>query len=230
MKILAFDTTSLGLTVALLENNILLEKISLNESGKQAEMLIPLLEKILNNAALRYENLDLIATAKGPASFTGVRVGLACAKTLQLATKLPLLCFDSLAVIAYKHRTENGRIFVATDAQMGEFFIGEFFAKNGKVVQVAESRLARLEELSEIFFTDNFFLCGNAKKTIAQILHDKNLSYKISKNSLEEDVSSADLIGLMAYEKFIADGRLYDSSENSNPVYLRAPKISVRKK
>lgn len=205
MKILAFDTSNGTLSIALLENQTILQFVNIQENGKQAEMLVPTLEKVLHDNKIWYNNLDLIATAKGPGSFTGVRIGLSCARAIKLATNLPLITFDSLAAIAYKYRTHSGKILAAIDAKMDEFFVSEFYAENGKLRQLTDSRLVNSNEFTAISASHNF-ICGSAANS--------------------EDGVSADFIGLMAYEEFVAGGNL----NNADPSYLRMPKISERKK
>lgn len=204
MKILAFDTSNGALSIALLEDKKVLQFIDIQENGKQAEMLVVLIEEVLRHNKIWYQDLDLIATTKGPGSFTGVRIGLSCARALKLATNLPLILLDSLLIIAHKHRNHNGPILAAIDAKMDEFFIAEFFAEDGKLRRLTESRLATQEEFAKISLKHNF-ICGSAKNPTENV--------------------SADLIGQIAHEEFLTKG----NSNNADPAYLRMPRISKRK-
>jgi len=205
MKILAFDTSNGTLSAALLEDEKILEFAHIKENGKQAEMLIPTLEAILLNNNIWYNDLNLIATTKGPGSFTSVRIGLSCARAIKLSTNLPLITIDSLFAIAYKYRAHNGKMLVAIDAKMDEFFVAEFFAENNKLLQTTESRIVNSDEFINISKQYDF-ICGNARNV--------------------QDFASADLIGLIAYEEFI-EGK---NNSNVSPSYLRMPNISERKK
>ncbi len=205
MKILAFDTSNGALSIALLENNKLLDFIEMQENGKQAEMLIPLLEDVLWRNKIWYNNLDLIATTKGPGSFTGVRIGLSCAKSIKLATNLPLALVDSLHAIAHKHKSQEGQILATIDAKMDEFFIAEFSSNGNNLIRLTESRLVNKKEFDIIVAKHNF-ICGTTQ--------DSN------------QVAKADSIGLIAYEEFLTGAKFAES----NPSYLRQPKIGERKK
>lgn len=224
MNILAFTTVESSISVALLNDGKIIAQNSITENGKQAELLIPQLEKILHENKIWYEDLNLIATSNGLGSFTGTRIGLTAARTLRLARNLPLITINSCEAIAYKYREISGKIFTVFDAKMNEFFCAEFFSENQKVKQVTEPELVRLEELSNIFPSENFFLCGSGKKIAAEILKQDEKNFKMNE---EEDVISADLIGLLAYEKFLNGEK---DGNNANPIYLRGPKISERKK
>ncbi len=223
MRILAFDTTNSNLSVALLENKKILSKTTTYESGKQSEILIPEIEKILQTSNIWYQDLNFIASTSGPGSFTGVRIGLSTARTLKIATNLPLISLDSLEVLAFKYRQKSEEIFVAIDARMDEFFVGSFVSKNGKLKQITKSQLVKFEDIINFLPKKNFFLCGSGKKIISEILLKNNLKFEIN---LEEDVIEADLVGLLAYEKICEDEQFEEFSE---AIYLREPRISQRK-
>jgi len=93
--ILAFDTAGSNLFVALLSEEKILTQSAIYESGRQAELLITEIEKILCEQKIWYQDLDLIVATKGPGSFTGTRIGLTVARTLKLATNLPLILINS---------------------------------------------------------------------------------------------------------------------------------------
>lgn len=213
-RLLAFDTTNSTLSVALLQDQKILAKNTIRESGKQAEMLIPEIEKILRENKIWYQDLDLIAVTQGPGSFTGVRIGLTVARTLKIATNRPLILINSLEALAFKHREHEGEILVAIDAKMDELFIGKFLAHKGRITIVLESQLVKLEDIKKILPTEDFLLCGSGKKIIAKITRKKIID--------EEEMIEADVVGLLALEK--------SPSQASDPLYLRGPKITERKK
>ena len=122
MRVLAFDTTASTLSVALLLDDKILSKNTIFESGKQSELLIPEIEKILHQNKIWYQDLDLITTTNGPGSFTGTRIGLTCARTLKLATNIGLILVNSCEALAFKYRQKHKNIFVIIDAKAGDFF------------------------------------------------------------------------------------------------------------
>ncbi len=95
MLILAFDTAGLTLSVALFDDEKILAQNVIFESGRQAELLIPEIEKLLHEQKIWYQDLGLIVATKGPGSFTGTRIGLTMARTLKLATNIPLILINS---------------------------------------------------------------------------------------------------------------------------------------
>jgi tRNA threonylcarbamoyladenosine biosynthesis protein TsaB len=227
MKILSFSTVESSVFVALLDGQKIIATNSITEDGKQAELLIPQLEKILHENKIWYKDLNLIATSNGPGSFTGTRIGLTVARTLRLTNNLPLVAVNSCEAIAYKYRQISGKIFTILDAKMNEFFCGEFFAQNQKIKQIAKPKLVRLESFLDIFPSEKFFLCGSGKKIAAEILKKNKKDFEMSE---EKDEVFADLIGRLAYEKFLNDASEEKGCNNFDPIYLRSPKISERKK
>ena len=187
MLILAFDTSASGFCVAILEGKKTLAKSTITESGKQSEFLILEIEKLLKQNKIWYQDLDLIATTNGPGSFTGTRIGLTAARTIKLATNLPLILINSCEAVAYKYREKSENIFVILDARGDDFFYANYDAKEipKQVRDDAESearsrpslrhpelvlgspapQLAKLEDLPNIFLKENFFLCGSGKKS-----------------------------------------------------------------
>ena len=228
MKILAFDSSSLAFSVALLCDEEVLAKNIFFENGRQSEMLICEIEKILNQNQIWYQDLDLIASTRGPGSFTGTRISLTTARILKIALNLPLILLNCCEVLSYKYRQKSAEIFAIIDAKAGDLF----YAKASE-----KPKLVRIENLLEVFLEQKLlakiFICGSGKKIAAEILQKAGICCEISDGS---DEVEADLVGLLAYEKWqknsIPKGGLDDQAlfNNFEPLYLRSPKISERKK
>lgn len=127
MYVLAIDVSVSGCSVAILngETATLHQKRMETERG-QAEFLIPMVNDIVREAALDIKDLDCIAVTRGPGSFTGVRIGLATAKTLGLALDIPVFGFSTLDVIARAHPENPPTVFLI-DTKRDDFYgqIGE---------------------------------------------------------------------------------------------------------
>jgi tRNA threonylcarbamoyladenosine biosynthesis protein TsaB len=197
---LAFDTSASGFSVALLDDEKILQENIISESGKQSELLVPEIEKILKTQKIWYQDLDLIAATNGPGTFTGTRIALTVARTLKAALNIPTIFVNCLEAAAFVNKMHEGKIVVTLDAAMDEVFIAEFFCKNKKLETVSEPHLASAADVSQFFPKDNFLLCKN--------------------------FPTAKIVGLLAYEKFSTN----NFSQNSDALYLRAPRIMERKK
>ena len=123
MVLLAIDTSNRTLSVALLtEKGTIFSKKKQMERG-QGEALIPLIQELLTESKQKVENLNAIAVAVGPGSFTGVRIGLACAKAFGLALNIPVWGVTNLEAEAYGI---NQPVTVVLDSKRGDYFVQHF--------------------------------------------------------------------------------------------------------
>ncbi|MDW7730098.1 MAG: tRNA (adenosine(37)-N6)-threonylcarbamoyltransferase complex dimerization subunit type 1 TsaB [Bacillota bacterium] len=100
MLILGIDTTTLSCSVALLRDDTVLAELTLNIKKTHSERLMPLLDTMLNEAAVERESVQAIAVAAGPGSFTGLRIGVATARALAQGLKIPAVPVCTLEALA----------------------------------------------------------------------------------------------------------------------------------
>lgn len=221
--ILAIETSDSNTSVALLKNHSLLSKSSILEKGKQAELLVDEIEKILHQNFIWYQDLNLLAVNHGPGSFTGVRIGLAVAKTIRFSTNLPLITVNSCEAIAYKYQNFQEEIIVVLNAGFEQFFCANFLWKNKRLLEIRSPFLANIEMIDEFLPKNNFLICGNAKNNFVQIIAKNYSNFQIGQDL---DFIEADLIGKIAYQKFLD----HEIKDEINPLYLKIPSINQRKK
>lgn len=130
MNILAIDTSTEKATVALSMGNEMLcdEQPSLRQ---HAQVLLPMIERLLAQASANLKQLDAIAFGRGPGSFTGLRIACSMAKAIAYAHDLPLYPVSSLSAIAWgaqalKNQYQNAKILAVLDARMKEYYWGCF--------------------------------------------------------------------------------------------------------
>ncbi len=125
--ILAIDTSfgPVGATLATMDGRIIRRIDAENPAGTQAETLPPLVAKLFEGRD--FEQLARVAVTVGPGAFTGVRVGLAFAKGLRLATRAEVLGFSTLACLAAQAAVHGaGNIGAIIDAKRGEVYVQAF--------------------------------------------------------------------------------------------------------
>jgi len=147
MRILALDTaTHLG-TVALLEERdgalLVLAEASASVDSRHGETLLPHLTDVLARGGLKPEDLTMLAVGIGPGSFTGVRVGLATAKGLCLALKIPLVGVSTLDVVA-AGAGDHAKLLVLLDAKKGEVF-GAHYERGQRIGEPFHGPPAKIE-------------------------------------------------------------------------------------
>ena len=89
MKILALESSAVAASVALTEDEVLVAQAFQNSGLTHSRTLMPLCEDLLKNLDLTLADVDLIAVAAGPGSFTGLRIGVSAAKGLAWAAQKP---------------------------------------------------------------------------------------------------------------------------------------------
>ncbi len=140
MNILALDTSMGACSAAVLRANGSARALHLREQVMErghAEALMPMVAEVMQEAALDFADLDLIAATTGPGSFTGVRIAIAAARGLALVTRAKLYGTDSLTVMARAAHaagvTSNAPFAVAADARRGMLYLGLYDAAGRKL-------------------------------------------------------------------------------------------------
>ncbi|WP_080875289.1 tRNA (adenosine(37)-N6)-threonylcarbamoyltransferase complex dimerization subunit type 1 TsaB [Oceanobacillus timonensis] len=156
MKILAMDTSNQVLSVALLDNKQIIGEITTNIAKNHSVRLMPAVEELMKDVNISPAELDRIVVAKGPGSYTGVRIGLATAKTMAWALDIPVIGVSSLEALAYQGILFDGIICPFFDARRGLIYTGAYQSKNQQLHKVMEEEnilmtewLAKLKETKE---------------------------------------------------------------------------------
>jgi tRNA threonylcarbamoyl adenosine modification protein YeaZ len=146
MKILAFDTSLGACSAAVAIGGRIVARLLEPMERGHAERVVPMIAEAMADAALALAELDLIAATPGPGTFTGIRVAVAAAEGLRLATGCPLCGTTSLAVMAAAlgKDAEGRTIAVSVDARREETYT-QFFA-GGALRPLGEAQLLRPEE------------------------------------------------------------------------------------
>jgi tRNA threonylcarbamoyl adenosine modification protein YeaZ len=143
VRILAFFAASEPVSVALVGPA---GEAAREVSGGAVEGLVPAATELLRAAGLRPGDLDAVAVARGPGSFTGLRVGAAAALGLARARRIPLFAVGTLDAWAAAAQAalagDEMRCHVALDARRGEVYLGTFRAPGG--AGATEARLPPL--------------------------------------------------------------------------------------
>jgi tRNA threonylcarbamoyladenosine biosynthesis protein TsaB len=127
VRILALDATLAGCSAALWAGGAVVARRSERLVRGHAERLMPQVREVMAEAGLGFEALDALAVTIGPGSFTGVRIGLATARGLALASAKPLVGLTTLEVIAHGAETSEA-LAVAIGAGRDRVYLQTFAA------------------------------------------------------------------------------------------------------
>ena len=120
--ILGIDTSTIVSSVALIDNNKVLAELNVQHKLTHSEMLMPNIDTLLKLGSVNKCDLTAIAVSIGPGSFTGLRIGLATAKALAYALKIPIVGVSSLEALSYNFILPLIYIIPLLDAQKGDCY------------------------------------------------------------------------------------------------------------
>ena len=101
MKILAIDSASDVCSVALLDNDNLIDEINLENGRTNSENLMPLVDEIIKRNNMDIKDIELLGCTVGPGSFTGIRIGVASIKPIAEVLNIKVASVTSLEVIEF---------------------------------------------------------------------------------------------------------------------------------
>lgn len=147
MKLLAFETSAKAVSVALLEDGRLLGEYYQNSGQTHSRTVMKLARDLLENCDLCPKDVDLVAYANGPGSFTGIRIGVAAAKGFCWGLELPCVPVSTLESMAFSHTDFDGTVCCCMDARREQVYNAVFRICHGAVTRLREDRAISLAEL-----------------------------------------------------------------------------------
>ncbi|MEW6111514.1 MAG: tRNA (adenosine(37)-N6)-threonylcarbamoyltransferase complex dimerization subunit type 1 TsaB [Thermodesulfobacteriota bacterium] len=145
MIILAVHSTSPVLSVAISENDRVLAEHAAEPDRRHLENLPILIKDLLTRLELKPIDIEGIAVARGPGSFSGIRVGLATAKGMALALGKPVVGVSSLEILAWQGLQDGEWGFPIIDARRNEICTGLYCHRDGRLDLHAGPVLARAD-------------------------------------------------------------------------------------
>ena len=163
MLILAFETSAKAGSVALLENGILLAESYQNTGLTHSQTLLSMAEAILLSSSKTPQDVDAVAVAAGPGSFTGVRIGVAAAKGFAWGKEIPCYGVSTLEAMARSLGLWQGIVCCVMDARRNQVYNALFRMEGGNLTRLTEDRAISLEELQNELkiFEETVFLVGD---------------------------------------------------------------------
>jgi tRNA threonylcarbamoyladenosine biosynthesis protein TsaB len=140
LKLLAVETSTELCSAALLRGDELLVEQAL-APNQHAELLEPMVRRLLARTGLGIRHLDALAFGQGPGSFTGIRIGCGLVQGLAFATGLPVVPVPSLLALA--EQSGESRVLSALDARMGEAYFAAYSRMGGDWSAVLPPQLVR---------------------------------------------------------------------------------------
>lgn len=217
MRILALESSATACSVAVTEDSALIAQYFQNNGLTHSATLMPMARDLLKNCGLELGDIDLIAVAHGPGSFTGLRIGVAAAKGLAWAAEKPCAGVSTLEAMAMACAFTGGIIVCAMDARRAQVYNAVFDASGGAITRLCDDRAISIEELAPELSAVNkqFFVVGDGAELCYNAFVEKGLNAVLAPRHLR--FQSAYGVALAAEKAEPV------TPERLNPVYIRLP-------
>lgn len=221
MKILAIDTSSSICSVAILEDDELIDEINLDDGRTHSENLMPLIDNILKRNSLDIKDIEMISCCTGPGSFTGIRIGVATIKPMAEVLNIKVASVTSLEILA--RNIQNAETIVSLiDARNNQVYCGIFDKEYNKKQEYLADDINNVIEVLKNY--KNITFVGNGA-----ILHKELLTNSLKNvNFSNENEQSAKNCGKIGYKKYL-ENELY-TADTIVPIYLRKSQAERLKK
>ena len=215
MLILAFESSAKSASVALVKDGELLSQYSQCSALTHSRTLLPMAEDMLKNAEVKLSEVDLIAVAHGPGSFTGIRIGVSTVKGLSWAADKPCVGVSTLEAMAWHGLMAGGYVCPVMDARRQQVYNALFMIEDGKPQRITDDRPIALAQLAdEVRSLDApVLLVGDGAALTERFFRENSVPCRIAPENLRWQ--SAWGVAMAASDKQPG------TSETLLPVYLR---------
>lgn len=168
MIILGVETATQQVGCALGGQEGILGSFHAAKGRRHAEILVPSIEFLFDQVRMKPAEVSCIAVDIGPGLFTGLRVGIATAKSMAMALRVPMIGLSSLDLLAYPARHSNRLIVPVIDGKRGEIFWAFYRQVSGGVQRLSDFQVSKPDDLAAEL---------QARKELALLVGDGALRY-----------------------------------------------------
>lgn len=223
--ILQIETSTTVCSVALSENGKCIALKELNERNIHASSITVFIEEVMKIANRKFAELNAVAIAMGPGSYTGLRIGVSTAKGLCYALNIPLIAINTLEMMVEGYLTENknfdGLVVPMLDARRMEVFAGVW--KNATTV-IAPTAAVLLDENTFENYLNNqkLVFIGDGAPKFFEVMKHENAKFDF------KNYNSAAYLSSLAYQKF--NDSKFEDVAYFEPFYLKDFMVTTPKK
>ena len=219
MKILALETSAKSVSAAVTEEGAVLACAYQNTGLTHSRTLMPLVDAMLQNSGISLADVDCIAAAAGPGSFTGLRIGVSAAKGLAWTLDIPCCAVSTLEAMAWNLRHMNATVICAMDARRGQIYNAIFAARDGSLERLTPDRAISLSQLASEIKNDGEtkIIVGDGAKLCYTFLSETGADCRMA----PPELVMQNAVGVaLAAEEMAARGETVDPRD-LKPNYLR---------
>lgn len=216
LRILALESSAKAASCAISEGGRLLASYYQNNGLTHSKTLLPMAESLLAGCGLTMADIDLVAVAKGPGSFTGIRIGVAAAKGLMWGAEKPGAGVSTLEAMAWGCTCMEGSVICAAmDARRNQIYNALFEIKDGVPVRLCEDRAIAIAELAEELKKSgkSVFIVGDGAELCYNNLNRENIPCTLAPENMRFQSACGVAMAAAAMSE--------DAWGDIEPVYLR---------
>lgn len=216
LRILALESSAKAASCAISEGGKLLASYYQNNGLTHSKTLLPMAEALLASCGLTMADIDLVAVAKGPGSFTGIRIGVAAAKGLMWGAEKPGAGVSTLEAMAWGCTCMEGSVIcTAMDARRSQIYNALFEIKGGIPVRLCEDRAIAISELAEELKKSgkSVFIVGDGSELCYNTLNGENIPCTLAPENMRFQSACGVAMAAAAMSE--------DAWGDVEPVYLR---------
>lgn len=224
MLILGIETATEQVSVAIGGHEGVLSMFQVCRGRRHAETLIPAIEFVCRQAEIEMAEFGAVAVDVGPGLFTGMRVGLAAAKAIAQALRVPMIGITSLDLLAFPLRQSGRQVAAVIDARKGELFSAFYRGVPGGVQRLAEPRCGSVDDLiSELIARSGDFVCVGD----GALRYREELGGAVNCDFAEQFLAHPSAAPLVQLAHARALREEWVNPWEIQPLYLRAPDAQI---
>ena len=214
--ILNLETSSKNCSVSLLKEDKIINLIEQeDDSYRHSELLTSFIDQILSKEKIKPENLSAVVIAKGPGSFTGLRIGFSVAKGICFPYKTPIIGINSLEILARSYKPKKDEYILSLINDKNDSFYSMVLDSDYNEVEKPSIEVIDKNYISRYGKLNSLVIVCNTK-SIKEIINEK--SVKIEVNSI-----SAKHMENMSKQNF--DKKNFEDLAYFEPMYIKKPYV-----
>jgi len=225
-KFLAFDTSDNNISLAISDDGDILVELSWQTKQNHSVELMPAICHALSMIGISIEQIEAVFVARGPGSYTGLRVGLSVAKGLSWGLKRPVVSASTLELLAYPHSFYSFPVFSLMDAGHGEMAGAIYQRQKDLLVPLMKETLLGIDDIIEKI-TEKMVICGVLKSDDIHALYSAKGDNIVMPPANMAQRRAAFLVGLCLPRLKRGD---VENIATLEPIYLRLPPITKPKR
>ncbi len=220
MNILGIDSSGTVASAAVLSDDKLVVEFSSDTSFTHSKSLLPMIDMALKAGNVDKKEIDVIAVASGPGSFTGLRIGAGTVKGLAMALDCKIIAVPTLDALAYRIPMHEQIVCPIMNARRSQVYTSAYTWENKKYTQIFPQMACDIRELLEKLseYNKKVIFIGDGISEFKEIIENEfKGSYEFAPlNVMKQSAAAVAMLGKIMYD----EGKTVEISE-FKPEYLR---------